>query len=86
MSEPDLRPYVVTLAVGEDTQARWDAERAAYFPAGRWSTWTIDQYVRKQAVLRVPVPFTALGNGGLLPRGEFTTAPTRFEDWLRATS
>jgi uncharacterized cupin superfamily protein len=29
---------------------------AAYFPAGRWSTWTIDEYVRKQAVLRVPVP------------------------------
>jgi len=29
---------------------------AAYFVAGRWSTWTIDQYVRKQAVLRVPVP------------------------------
>jgi uncharacterized protein len=31
---------------------------AAYFPAGRWSTWTIDEYVRKQAVLRVPVPRT----------------------------
>jgi uncharacterized cupin superfamily protein len=29
---------------------------AAYFPAGRWSTWTVDSYVRKQAVLRVPVP------------------------------
>lgn len=37
-------------------------------------------------VLRVPVPFSALGNGGLLPRGNFTTAPTRFEDWLRGTS
>ena len=36
----------VTLAVGD----------AAYFPAGRWSTWTVDEYVRKQAVLRVPVP------------------------------
>ena len=36
----------VDLAVGD----------AAYFPAGRWSTWTIDNYVRKQAVLRVPVP------------------------------
>jgi len=36
----------VDLAVGD----------AAYFPAGRWSTWTIDDYVRKQAVLRVPVP------------------------------
>ena len=36
----------VDLAVGD----------AAYFPAGRWSTWIIDDYVRKQAVLRVPVP------------------------------
>ncbi|GAA1764476.1 SDR family oxidoreductase [Kocuria aegyptia] len=40
----------------------------------------------RRKVLRVPVPFTALGNGSLLPRGEFTTAPTRFEDWLRAGS
>lgn len=40
----------------------------------------------RRRVLRVPVPFTALGNGGLLPRGDFTTAPTRFEDWLRGTS
>ena len=23
---------------------------------GRWSTWTVDEYVRKHAVLRVPVP------------------------------
>ena len=29
---------------------------AAYFTAGRWSTWTVDEYVRKHAVLRVPVP------------------------------
>jgi uncharacterized cupin superfamily protein len=29
---------------------------AAYFPAGRWSTWTVEDHVRKQAVLRVPVP------------------------------
>ena len=29
---------------------------AAYFPAGRWSTWTVDEYVRKHAVLRNPVP------------------------------
>jgi uncharacterized protein YbjT (DUF2867 family) len=40
----------------------------------------------RRKILRVPVPFTALGNGGLLPRGNFTTAPTRFEDWLRASS
>ncbi|MBJ7359687.1 cupin domain-containing protein [Nocardioides sp.] len=29
---------------------------AAYFPAGSWSTWTVEEYVRKHAVLRVPVP------------------------------
>lgn len=29
---------------------------AAYFPAGRMSTWTVEEYVRKHAVLRVPVP------------------------------
>jgi uncharacterized cupin superfamily protein len=29
---------------------------AAYFPAGHWSTWTVENYVRKHAVLRVPVP------------------------------
>ena len=29
---------------------------AAYFPAGHWVTWQIDDYVRKQAVVRVPVP------------------------------
>ena len=29
---------------------------SAYFPAGRWSTWTVHEYVRKQAVLRTPVP------------------------------
>ncbi|MFI7581117.1 NAD(P)H-binding protein [Kocuria kalidii] len=40
----------------------------------------------RRKVVRVPVSVTALGNGGLLPRGDFTTAPTRFEDWLRGTS
>ncbi|WP_372735344.1 cupin domain-containing protein [Nocardioides sp.] len=29
---------------------------SAYFAAGQWSTWTIDDFVRKQAVMRVPVP------------------------------
>jgi uncharacterized protein YbjT (DUF2867 family) len=37
-----------------------------------------------QKVLRVPVGFTALGRGGLLPRGDVEIAPTRFEDWHRA--
>lgn len=40
----------------------------------------------RRRVVRVPVSVTALGNGGLLPRGAVTTAPTRFEDWLRAGS
>jgi uncharacterized protein YbjT (DUF2867 family) len=35
-----------------------------------------------QRVVRVPVSFTALGRGGLLPQGDFMVAPTRFEDWL----
>ncbi len=30
-----MNPYVVTLAVDEATQRRWDVERAAHFPAGR---------------------------------------------------
>ena len=38
----------VVLAVGD----------AAYFPAGHWVTWQVDEYVRKQAVVRVPVPRT----------------------------
>jgi uncharacterized cupin superfamily protein len=36
----------VVLAVGD----------AAYFVAGNWCTWQVDDYVRKQAVVRVPVP------------------------------
>lgn len=36
----------LTLAVGD----------AAYFQAGNWVTWTVEKYVRKQAVVRVPVP------------------------------
>ena len=36
----------VTLAVGD----------AAYFPAGHWVTWSVEEYVRKHAVVRVPVP------------------------------
>jgi uncharacterized cupin superfamily protein len=38
----------VWLAVGD----------GAYFPAGHWVTWQVDDYVRKQAVVRVPVPRT----------------------------
>jgi uncharacterized cupin superfamily protein len=38
----------VSLAAGD----------AAYFPAGHWATWHVEDYVRKQAVVRVPVPRT----------------------------
>ena len=38
----------IELAVGD----------AAYFPAGHWVTWQVGDYVRKQAVVRVPVPRT----------------------------
>lgn len=37
-------------------------------------------------VIRIPVSFTALGTGGLLPQGDFTIASTRFENWLSTTS
>jgi uncharacterized cupin superfamily protein len=36
----------MTLALGD----------SAYLPAGTWSEWTVADYVRKHAVVRVPVP------------------------------
>lgn len=42
----DVAGHVHELAVGD----------AAYFPAGTWSVWTVEDHVRKHAVLRVPVP------------------------------
>lgn len=29
----------------------------AYFPAGTWATWSVDEYVKKAAFLRRPLPF-----------------------------
>lgn len=46
----------VTVQVDGDEPVVLTAGDAAYWPAGRWSTWTIDAYVRKHAVLRLPVP------------------------------
>lgn len=46
----------VTVQVDGEEPILLGVGDAAYFPAGRWSTWTIDDYVRKHAVLRVPVP------------------------------
>lgn len=46
----------VCVAVDDEPALQLAVGDAAYFPAGRWSTWTIETYVRKQAVLRVPVP------------------------------
>lgn len=46
----------VRVEVDGEEPLALDVGDAAYFPAGHWSTWTIEEYVRKQAVLRVPVP------------------------------
>lgn len=48
---------VTICAVGiERTPVVLRAGDAAYFRAGTWTLWTVEQYVRKHAVLRVPVP------------------------------
>jgi len=46
----------VVVEVDGEQPIALSAGDAAYFPAGRWSTWTIEDHVRKHAVLRVPVP------------------------------
>jgi uncharacterized protein len=46
----------VSLQVDEEPPVVLGVGDAAYFPAGHWVTWTVDEYVRKQAVVRVPVP------------------------------
>jgi uncharacterized cupin superfamily protein len=46
----------VRVQVDGDEPVTLNAGDAAYFPAGRWSTWTVDAYVRKHAVVRVPLP------------------------------
>src|SRR3954452_20370426 len=48
----------VSIQVDEEPPVLLSAGDAAYFPAGHWVTWQVDDYVRKQAVVRVPVPRT----------------------------
>ncbi len=46
----------VVLQVGEEPPVTLGTGDAAFFRAGTWVTWTVPEYVRKHAVLRVPVP------------------------------
>jgi uncharacterized cupin superfamily protein len=48
----------VTLQVDDEPPVLLGVGDAAYFPAGHWVTWCVDSYVRKHAVVRVPVPRT----------------------------
>jgi hypothetical protein len=48
----------VALRVDDESPVLLGVGDAAYFPAGHWVTWTVDSYVRKHAVVRVPVPRT----------------------------
>ena len=47
-----------TLQVDGEPPVALGVGDAAYCPAGHWVTWTVESYVRKQAVVRVPVPRT----------------------------
>lgn len=46
----------VSLQVDDEPPVLLGVGDAAYFPAGHWVTWTVPDYVRKHAVVRVPVP------------------------------
>jgi uncharacterized cupin superfamily protein len=46
----------VSLRVDEEAPVLLGVGDAAYFPAGHWVTWHVESYVRKHAVVRVPVP------------------------------
>jgi uncharacterized cupin superfamily protein len=46
----------MTIQAAGDEPLTLSAGDAAYFTAGNWVTWTIPTYVRKHAVVRVPVP------------------------------
>ena len=48
----------VSVQLDDEAPIRLGVGDAAYFPAGHWVTWQVDDYVRKQAVVRVPVPRT----------------------------
>jgi uncharacterized protein len=46
----------VTIASDGEEPVCLEVGDAAYFPAGHWTTWEVHETVRKQAVVRVPVP------------------------------
>jgi uncharacterized cupin superfamily protein len=48
----------VSIQVDDEPPVPLQVGDAAYFAAGHWVTWTVPDYVRKQAVVRVPVPRT----------------------------
>ena len=58
----DVDETIVVIAGATSIQAEGEQPvvlqvgDAAHFPAGHWVTWTVETYVRKHAVVRVPVP------------------------------
>ncbi len=46
----------VSLQVDGEPPVVLQVGDAGYFPAGHWVTWTVESYVRKHAMVRVPVP------------------------------
>lgn len=46
----------VTIGADGVEPVRLTVGDAAYFRAGTWTVWDVETYVRKHAVLRVPVP------------------------------
>jgi uncharacterized protein len=48
----------VSIEVDDEPPVPLQVGDAAYFAAGHWVTWTVPDYVRKQAIVRVPVPRT----------------------------
>jgi hypothetical protein len=68
----------VTLQIEGEPPVQLGVGDAGYFPAGHWVTWTVDEYVRKHAVVRVPVPralrYAVNGFGRRMHRLPATTA------------
>jgi len=46
----------VSIQVDDEPPVVLQVGDAAYFAAGHWVTWNVESYVRKHAVVRVPVP------------------------------
>lgn len=45
----------VTISAEGMAPVRLGVGDAAYFPAGTWTVWDVESYIRKHAVLRTPV-------------------------------